>query len=64
MNQIPFVRIPFQLRSYSHILPGTSAHCSRTEGAFMEVPSTVPGRQQGDRAAFTSSRRSLIMELT
>lgn len=43
MNQIPFVRIAFQLKSFTHIVLKASAHFSCTEREFVEVSSKVLG---------------------
>lgn len=43
MNQIPFVRIPFQLKRYTHTVLEASAHSSCTGREFVEVSSKVLG---------------------
>lgn len=64
MNQIPFVRIPFQLKRYTHVDLKTSAHCSCIEP---EVSSKVLG-SKGKHIAFAppgvNLRSNLIMERT
>lgn len=43
MNQIPFVRIPFQLKRYTHVILKASALSSFIEREFVEVPSKAIG---------------------